>query len=209
MLLNIDLLQPNLVLYQKVHFVQWAAAEGCALQQKEHHSSLLFIMFLYSYFLSVFIHCHTAASIGLKTVLKSVHSDWERPIPPKLWEQAVPLCENWYSTLSQGKILYLFVHLIIWMSPAIMTIFLTWSSHMILPPACLYILLSWNKCILLSNAHFKLSMKKQAKIWLGEHMCSFFSLLLRQIDSALWGLSSETVTCAAVTRSLSEQRNAL
>lgn len=53
----------------------------------KHHSSLLFIMFLYSHFLYVSIHCHTAASIGLKTVLKNVlknvHSDWERPIPPR------------------------------------------------------------------------------------------------------------------------------
>lgn len=124
-------------------------------------------------------------SAGNCSKSENVPSDWERPITPKFWVLAVPLCVNGYSVLSQRK-KTLFLYLLPYWgasftSLTIIKIFFTCSSHMKLPPASLYILLSLNKCILRLNAHSKISVWKiKAKIWLSEHVC-FFLLLLRQM----------------------------
>lgn len=105
--------------------------------------------------------------------------------PKVLRASSITLCKLIFYTFSGENTLFVcsltYLHAS-FMSLAIIIVFSTWSSHMKLPPVCLYILLSLNKfCILLLNAHFRISMNKQAKIWLSEHMCSFFFLLLRQM----------------------------
>lgn len=215
MLLNRYLLQTNLVLCQKMSFVQ----RDVPCRKKENARRAPQFPVIYFVSLFTFSLCFHSLSYSCFNWFENCAGNfWVRKCsrclgkannPKVLSASSTTVCKLIFYTVSGENTSFLYFLSYLGassMSLTIITIFFTCSSRMKLPPACLYISLSLNKCIWHLNAHSKIWVSKiavetrQRSRW---GTCAPpFSFSWGRCDSAVWGLSSEAVTCVGATRTL-------